>query len=319
MSRIAALACAIAAASLVGAVGGSAAPVQASQLFATVGPGFTINLRDASGARVSKLDPGAYVIEVDDLSEEHNFHLTGPGVNRSTEIGDTGKVTWNVTFTDGTYRYVCDPHSGMMNGSFTVGNVAQPPPNPPPGSKSRHVQVEAPAHLGSRLHDHAEDHGGQGREVDEDGHVHRRRARPLADPQRAPRRPGLQPRDEAAHLHGLADMEGEAGAKAGTLRFLCDPHALQGMKGSARSFARPRFAQDRNPRARIRSRETLKAAASRPLRSPTQTERPATRQTGPCVSAFSVSESAFRIAIRPVMPSASMRSKQRRAICGETP
>ncbi len=123
MSRAAALACAIAAASLVGAVGGSAAPVQASQLFATVGPGFTINLRDASGARVSKLDPGAYVIEVDDLSEEHNFHLSGPGVNRATEIGDTGKVTWNVTFTDGTYRYVCDPHSGMMNGSFTVGNV----------------------------------------------------------------------------------------------------------------------------------------------------------------------------------------------------
>ena len=135
MSRAAALACAIAAASLVGAVGGSAAPVQTSQLFATVGPGFTINLRDASGARVSKLDPGAYVIEVDDLSEEHNFHLSGPGgVNRATEIGEMGKVTWTVTFTDGTYRYVCDPHSGMMNGSFTVGNVP-PPPTPPPGSK----------------------------------------------------------------------------------------------------------------------------------------------------------------------------------------
>ena len=86
--------------------------MQASQLFATVGPGFTINLRDASGARVSKLDPGAYVIEVDDLSEEHNFHLYGPGREPLDRVGDTGKVTWNVTFTDGTYRYVCDPHSG---------------------------------------------------------------------------------------------------------------------------------------------------------------------------------------------------------------
>ena len=134
MSRAAALACVIAAASLVGAVGGSAAPMQASPLFATVGPGFTINLRDASGARVSKLDAGAYVIEVEDLSDEHNLHLTGPGVNRATEIGATGKVTWTVTFTDGTYRYVCDPHSGTMNGSFTVGNITTPTPNPPPGS-----------------------------------------------------------------------------------------------------------------------------------------------------------------------------------------
>ena len=131
MRRIAALASALVAFVLVGAASGSASPTQTPQLFGTVGPGFSINLRDASGARVSKLDPGTYVIEIDDLSEEHNFHLSGPGVNRATEVGETGKATWTVTFTDGTYTYVCDPHSVAMKGSFTVGNVTTPPPTPP--------------------------------------------------------------------------------------------------------------------------------------------------------------------------------------------
>ena len=64
-----------------------APPEQSTRLFATVGPGFTISLRNASGALVTQLDPGTYEIEVNDLSAEHNFRLTGPGVNQATEIG----------------------------------------------------------------------------------------------------------------------------------------------------------------------------------------------------------------------------------------
>ena len=46
------------------ATGGEATPAQATKLFGTVGPEFTITLEDAQVARVSQLDPGAYEIEV---------------------------------------------------------------------------------------------------------------------------------------------------------------------------------------------------------------------------------------------------------------
>jgi plastocyanin len=84
---------------------------------------FAISLKDASGAKVTHLDPGAYTIHVADHSDMHNFDLTGPGVNKSTGVTDIGTEDWNVTFVDGTYHYVCDVHSTTMKGSFTVGNV----------------------------------------------------------------------------------------------------------------------------------------------------------------------------------------------------
>jgi plastocyanin len=93
------------------------------QLQASVGPGFTISLKDASAAKVTHLDPGTYAIHVVDQSDMHNFDLTGPGVNKSTEVTEVGEQDWTVTFTDGTYRYVCDVHATSMKGSFTVGNV----------------------------------------------------------------------------------------------------------------------------------------------------------------------------------------------------
>jgi plastocyanin len=92
-------------------------------LQANVGPGFAISLKDASGATVTHLDPGAYTIHVVDQSDMHNFDLTGPGVDKSTGVTDVGSEDWNVTFVDGTYRFVCDAHVTTMKGSFTVGNV----------------------------------------------------------------------------------------------------------------------------------------------------------------------------------------------------
>ena len=86
MTRVLALAVAVAIAALLGATHGSAAPTQTTKLFGTVGPGFSIILRDAQGNRVTTLDPGPYAVEVEDLSGEHNFHLAGPGVNESTAV-----------------------------------------------------------------------------------------------------------------------------------------------------------------------------------------------------------------------------------------
>jgi hypothetical protein len=84
---------------------------------------FTINLRDASGALVTHLDPGTYDIEVRDLSQEHNFHLRGPSVDRASDPASTSDTVWTVTFADGKYSFICDVHAGQMRGWFTVGNV----------------------------------------------------------------------------------------------------------------------------------------------------------------------------------------------------
>src|SRR5262249_55250047 len=91
---------------------------------------FNISLTDATGAKVTHLDPGDYTIHVSDLSDMHNFDLTGPGVSKSTGVTEIGSQTWNVTFTDGTYKFLCDIHPTTMKGRFTVGST--PPPPPPP-------------------------------------------------------------------------------------------------------------------------------------------------------------------------------------------
>lgn len=107
---------------------------QNPRLHATVGPGFTISLETPGGAAVKKLDPGTYEIVVRDLSDFHNFHLSGPSVNQSTTVEFEGTVTWTVSFREGYYSFQCDPHSYDLNGSFVVGDPP-PPPNPMPTAK----------------------------------------------------------------------------------------------------------------------------------------------------------------------------------------
>lgn len=104
------------------------APAQNTKLEATVGPGFSIRLLGPEGKVVTQLAPGTYDIVVRDLSEEHNFHLQGPGVNETTSLAFVGTVTWTVTFRDGRYTFVCDPHSAHMQGSFVAGTLPAPPP-----------------------------------------------------------------------------------------------------------------------------------------------------------------------------------------------
>ena len=89
-------------------------------LSASVGPGFEISLKDADGADVTTLSAGSYAINVDDQSDIHNFHLTGPGVDEATVVGETGMTTWDVTLEAGSYHFQCDPHSSTMNGDFEV-------------------------------------------------------------------------------------------------------------------------------------------------------------------------------------------------------
>ena len=88
-------------------------------LTGTDGPGFTITLKKGK-TKVTSLKAGKYKIVIKDLSNIHNFHLSGPGLNKKTSVGAKGTFSWTVTLKKGTYKYICDPHAAIMKGSFKV-------------------------------------------------------------------------------------------------------------------------------------------------------------------------------------------------------
>jgi hypothetical protein len=96
------------------------APAATKTLSGSVGPGFTISLK-YKGKKVTSLKAGRYRIRVSDKSDVHNFHISGPGVNRRiTTVDFEGTKSRTFRLRKGTYRYVCDPHSDDMRGSFRV-------------------------------------------------------------------------------------------------------------------------------------------------------------------------------------------------------
>src|SRR6476469_3418438 len=78
------------------------------------GPGFTITMSKTT------VKGGTYTIVIHDKSNIHNFHLTGPGVNKLTSVLWVGTKTWTVTLKKGVYRFVCDPHATTMKGVLRV-------------------------------------------------------------------------------------------------------------------------------------------------------------------------------------------------------
>jgi plastocyanin len=90
-------------------------------LTGSVGPGFNISLQDAAGNAVTTATAGPVTIDVDDKSDEHNFHLVGPGVDVSTSVEEIARASLAATLADGTYRFFCDPHPTRMRGQFVVG------------------------------------------------------------------------------------------------------------------------------------------------------------------------------------------------------
>jgi plastocyanin len=110
---------AVAAAAL--AATGSGMAASAKTVNGTVGPGFTIGLT-MQGKKVTNLKAGtAYRFVISDRSDIHDFHLSGPGLNRVlSSVEDTGTKSFVFKLKKGTYRFVCDPHSGIMHGSFRV-------------------------------------------------------------------------------------------------------------------------------------------------------------------------------------------------------
>jgi plastocyanin len=91
------------------------------ELEGEVGPGFEIEVKQ-NGEDAESVKAGIYTLKVEDKSDQHNFHLIGPGVDEMvTEVPFQGDKTVTVTLKPGTYTYQCDPHAASgMKGTFEV-------------------------------------------------------------------------------------------------------------------------------------------------------------------------------------------------------
>lgn len=106
--------------SLAAATAGVAGTQKSVGLTGEVGPGFSIEVKQGS-KDVKTLKAGTYTIKVQDKATIHNFHLKGPGLNKSTTVPFMGTQTWKIKLKPGTYTYQCDPHaSAGMKGTFKV-------------------------------------------------------------------------------------------------------------------------------------------------------------------------------------------------------
>jgi hypothetical protein len=102
--RLLAIAC-MAALVAVGIATGATTAVP--KLHGTIGPGYTISLKNAQGKKVKSLKRGKYTFIVRDKANIHNF------------TGFVGTKTVSVTLKKGTYRFYCTVHP-FVSGTFKV-------------------------------------------------------------------------------------------------------------------------------------------------------------------------------------------------------
>ena len=85
---------------------------------------YEISLTTEDGAEVTTvLPPGEYMLEINDQSTIHNFHLGArrAGVDVATDVAGTDEKTTTVVFQDGeAYIYACDAHPAKMNVTFSI-------------------------------------------------------------------------------------------------------------------------------------------------------------------------------------------------------
>jgi plastocyanin len=90
-------------------------------LIGTVGPGYTINLKQA-GKAVKTLKAGMYKLVIHDKASIHAWSLDGPNgyAKDFTKVPFVGTKTFTVKLKAGKYKFYCPPHEAMMFGNFTV-------------------------------------------------------------------------------------------------------------------------------------------------------------------------------------------------------
>ncbi len=91
------------------------------KLHGTIGPGYTISLKNARGKKVTTLKHGKYTFIVGDKSGIHNFTLNGPGIKNKTITGTSfvGTKTVTLTLKKGSYTFYCTVHP-TITGTFKV-------------------------------------------------------------------------------------------------------------------------------------------------------------------------------------------------------
>ena len=101
--------------------GAMATSTAVPKLRGTIGPGYTISLKNAHGKKVKSLTHGKYTFIVSDKSNIHNYTLKGPGGSNKmiTGTGFLGTKTVTVTLKKGTYRFYCTVHP-FVTGTFKV-------------------------------------------------------------------------------------------------------------------------------------------------------------------------------------------------------
>ena len=195
------------------------------------GPGFTITFTYSDNNQtVNFLNPGTYRITIDDLSNIHDFHLTGAGTDVATDVAAVGTTVWNVTLQPGTYTFVCDPHASTMNGQLLVlpfGTVTSFRRRRRSRSTTRRSASPAVPPLPAKI----------GTPAAEDGYPHRsgcRAASRTVDCEHTSRR---MRRGDAPDVLREDDARQRARAGAASPERVC-PEAGSGSGGAARAGAR---------------------------------------------------------------------------------
>jgi hypothetical protein len=90
----------------------------------TVGPGFTISLKDSKGKKVKTLKAGSYKFVITDKADIHTFDLAqksgGKFHKEITSAAFKGKKTVTIKLSKGKWQFYCAVHPTQMFGNFTV-------------------------------------------------------------------------------------------------------------------------------------------------------------------------------------------------------
>ena len=80
-----------------------------------------VDSSDEFRIREQSVPAGRYKLVVQDTTDDHNFHFTGPGgVNVKTGVDAEVRKVFKVNLESGRYTAVCDPHRDFMRDTLTV-------------------------------------------------------------------------------------------------------------------------------------------------------------------------------------------------------
>jgi hypothetical protein len=176
-------------------------------LSASVGPGRAIALTGADG-----LAPGLYSIAVRDQSDFDNFRLEGPGVSEHTQGHVRSDTVWTVELQAGVYHFFSERNANALKGTFRVGDAAPVPPDRVlRGTTGRDFSIALVRSDSSPVT--VLDAGAYTVRVSDVSPDHNFRLRG----------PGFE---RATSLDAVGETAWEVVLRAGSYRFVCDPHEL---------------------------------------------------------------------------------------------